>query len=204
MNTAAINTLLNELNNNSDGKLEDDKEVKIVRLLSDCWHEFEGADDTSMTPEKLWYAEDLSWNPPVLSFAIERHGAIVLGSKRADIHKWTINLDRRTAHCERGSYRQLYPNAKRLNVKPIVSQVIEAMQLGPASDCDLVKREILVWNGGNELSVKHGKLIPGGGYPQTVAGRRKRFRKELEARAKTMGWHLLSVQRWMTFARDPT
>jgi hypothetical protein len=38
-----------------------------------------GADETSMEAWKIRRAEDLSWNPPHLSFTIERHGPTVHG-----------------------------------------------------------------------------------------------------------------------------
>jgi hypothetical protein len=43
-------------------------------------------------------AEELSWNPPILSFTIERHGATARGSSRAELHEWTVNLHEGTAH----------------------------------------------------------------------------------------------------------
>src|SRR5262249_22158252 len=83
-----------ELSNTPRGAIQqaDDRE-KIIGLLADCWHDFEGADETSMKDLKLTHAEDLSWRPPVLSFTIERHGATVLGSTRAELYQWTVNLN---------------------------------------------------------------------------------------------------------------
>ena len=66
---------------------------------------------------------------------------------------------------------------------------------GPSSDCDLVKLGILVWKSDDEIEVKHGRPVPGEGYQQTVADRRRRFRKQLTERMQTNGWGLLSVQR---------
>src|SRR5262245_1636203 len=125
---------------------------------------------------------------------IERHGATVLGSTRAELHRWSVDMHQQTARCEQGSYRQLLPTAPRLDVKPIAARVCEAVQQGPASDCDLVKSGILVWKSDEEVEVKHGRLVPGGGYQQTVEGRRKRFRKQLRERMQIIGWGLLSVQ----------
>ena len=80
-------------------------------------------------------------------------------------------------------------------------RVCEAVQQGPSSDCDLVKLGILVWKSDDEIEVKHGRLVPGEGYQQTVADRRRRFRKQLTERMQTIGWGLLSVQRSMTFRK---
>jgi hypothetical protein len=196
-----IRILWSELNNIPQGKVESEAKNRIIHLLADCWDELQGGDETSMTRFKLHRAEELSWNPPVLSFVIERHGATVLGSSRAELHKWHVNLHDGTAYCQRGSYRQLYPTSPRLNVKPIAARVYEAVKQGTASNCDLLKQGIVVWNGDDQVSVKHGMLIPGHGYPQTVAGRRKRFRNELQNLMKTLGWQLVSVKRAMTFER---
>jgi hypothetical protein len=65
-----------------------------------------------------------------------------------------------------------------------------------------VKKGIVVWNGDNQVSIKHGALIPGGGPQQTVAGRRRRFRSELTDRMKALGWQLVSVQRLMLFKKN--
>jgi hypothetical protein len=64
-----------------------------------------------------------------------------------------------------------------------------------------VKEGIIDWKADDLVSVKHGMLIPGGGYQRTVAGRRQRFRKELEDQMRSIGWRLESVQRSMTFRR---
>jgi hypothetical protein len=102
-----------------------------MHLLANCWHELEGAGQTAMQARKLDRAEDVSWNPPVLSFTIERHG---------------MSTDHR-------------------------------------------------------CNSAHGRLVPGEGYQQTVADRRRRFRKQLTERMQTIGWGLLSVQRSMTFRK---
>jgi hypothetical protein len=36
------------------------------------------------------------WNPPILTFRIERHGAAALGSSRAEVQEWTVDLERMT------------------------------------------------------------------------------------------------------------
>jgi hypothetical protein len=43
--------------------------------------------------------EDLEWNPPMLSFIIERHGAMVLGSTRAENQRWEIDMNKMEAEC---------------------------------------------------------------------------------------------------------
>ena len=198
---SSVRALLNELNDGPQGAIRGAARDKIIRLLAHCWQDLEGADETSMKDWKLDRLEDLSWNPPVLSFTIERHGGTVLGSTRAELHEWTVNLNLATAHCAPGGYRQLVPVAPRLDVKSIAARVCDTVQQGQASNCDFVKQGIVVWHGSDHVSIKHGALIPRGGYQQTVAGRRRRFRNELMKRMTTFGWQLVSAQRSMKFKK---
>jgi hypothetical protein len=63
------------------GPISDASELET--LLKECWYEFEGADDTKMWPSKLTgRMEDITWDPPILTFKIERHGGTVMGSTR--------------------------------------------------------------------------------------------------------------------------
>jgi hypothetical protein len=201
-NLSHVELLLDALKNTPYGAIEGQEKGKIISLLANCWHELEGADQTAMKVSKLHRAEALMWRPPVLSFTIERHGASVLGSSRAELHEWEINLEQATAHVNRGRYRQIGPTAPRLDVKPIVERVCDAVQQGPTSSCDLVEKRVVVWTGDHQVSIWHGKLIPGGGPQQTVAGRRKRFRKELTNRMQDIGWRLVGVARSMTFVAN--
>jgi hypothetical protein len=201
-NKSFIDTLLIELSKIQQGKIEGDSSKKIIEVLANCWNELEGANETSMEAFKLHRVENLSWNPPMLSFTIERHGGTVRGSTRAELHEWHVNVAAKTASYTQAGYRQLQRAAPRLDVKPIVERVCEAVQHGKVSDCGLVKEGILVWSSDRELSVNHGKLIPKTGPSQTAAGQRKRFRNELEARMKTIGWQLVSCQRSMRFQKS--
>jgi hypothetical protein len=154
-----------------------------------------------MEPWKVSRAEDLRWDPPYLSFMIERHGPTVLGSSRAELHEWRINLEKGTASCEQGRYRQLRPTSKRLNIKPIVACICEAVQQGPESDSPLAQKGIIVWKGTDEVSIRHGDLISGN-YQRTIESRRKRFRGELIGQMKPLGWDFVAVRRTMIFKRS--
>ena len=198
----SIRSLLDALENTA-GTISGDVKRKILSLLAECWDELKGADETAMRAFKLDRAEELSWDPPILSFTIERHGGTVQGSSRAELHRWSINLHEATTSCdERGRYRQLTRAAPRLDVTPIVKQICEAVQLGPASDSNFVKSNVIKWKSADEVCIRHGALIPDEGPQQTVAGRRTRFRKGLEDRMERIGWKLVSTQRSMTFKRQ--
>jgi hypothetical protein len=58
---------------------------KLAALLAGCWHQFEGARAQGMNASKLARMEAVRWEPPILSFTIERHGATALGSTRAEV-----------------------------------------------------------------------------------------------------------------------
>jgi hypothetical protein len=154
-----------------------------------------------MHARKLDRAEKFWWKPPVLTFTIERHGATVLGSSRADLQRWELNLTTRDAECSKESYRQIHPATPKLDVKPIASRVCETIREGSGSNSDLVQNGVVVWKGDDEVWVYHGKLIPGGGYQQTVAGRRKRFRDELTNVMRSLDWKLLEVRQAMIFKK---
>ena len=197
----SIQALSDELSNTPRGAIQDAARDKIIGLLADCWHDFEGADETSMKDLKLTRAEDLSWMPPVLSFTIERHGATVLGSTRAELDEWTVNLNLMTASCARSGYRQLTLAAPRLDVKPIAALVCDAVQQGQASNCELVGQGIVAWHGSDHVSIKHGALIPSDGYQQTIKGRRLRFRNELTNMMEALGWKLERVGKSLKFRK---
>lgn len=79
---------------------------RVAMRLAGCWHEFARSASKRMHAGKLGRMEAVRWDPPVLSFTIERHGAMSAGSTRAELQQWRIDLDRKTARCERSrSYR---------------------------------------------------------------------------------------------------
>jgi hypothetical protein len=87
--------------------------VRVTALLAGCWHEFEGVESQRMHAGKLGRMENVRWEPLVLSFRIERHGAMGVGSTRAELQDWRVDLDRKTAQCESSrSYRQALPRAE--------------------------------------------------------------------------------------------
>jgi hypothetical protein len=91
--------------------------------------------------------------------------------------------------------------SKRIDVKPIAARVCEAVRQGPDSTSLLVQKEIVVWKGNDEVSIKHGELVSGNNQ-QTIASRRKRFRRELIDRMKTLGWDFVALGRGMSFKRS--
>jgi hypothetical protein len=154
----------------------------LIELLAAVWPSLVGADDEAMASRKLGRMEDPEWRPPLLTFSIERHGAVVLGGTRADLQQWTVNLDTLTASVEGAGRRQLRSLAPRLNVAPIVAETVELVAAGLEDDR-------LGWSPDRQtVRVRIGKIIPADGFQQTVAGRRKRFRDKLTAAMAASGW----------------
>ena len=88
-----------------------------------------------MTPYKLTEdrIEQPAWEPPVLTFVIERHGGTAQGSLRADLQTWIVDLDAGTAKPATTGRRQLRPMSPRLDVRAIAADLTKAIASG-ASD----------------------------------------------------------------------
>jgi hypothetical protein len=157
--------------------------VRVTALLAGCWHKFGGAESQRMHAGKLGRMEDVRWEPPVLSFRIERHGAMGMGSTRAELQDWRVDLDRKTAQCESNrGYRQALPRAEVVRIEPIARELADSIIAG-SSD------QRLKWQGGDTVRVLMAKVFPyNSGYIQTVTGRRKRLRAALEPMLAGSGW----------------
>jgi len=67
-------------------------------------------------------------------------------------------------------------------VKPLADEVVEL--IGEGADDERLK-----WSADRtRVTVLTGKVIPSGGFRQTVEGRRKRFRQALIERMQQAGW----------------
>jgi hypothetical protein len=103
----------------------------VTALLAGCGHEFVGAESQRIHAGKLGRMEGVSWAPPVLSFRTERHGAVGMGSTRAELQNWRVDLDRKTAKCERSrSYRQALPRAEGVRIEPVARELAESISAG--------------------------------------------------------------------------
>jgi hypothetical protein len=158
---------------------------QLERLLARVWDDL-GGDEAGMTGDKLiGRMEQADWTPPRLTFAIERHGGTVLGSTRAELERWTVDLDTQTATCERTGHRQLSPMATRVDVQPIADEIAEKIVNGQPD-------ERLRWLPDGRVRVELGQIFPDrSGFRQTVQGRRKRLRDALIERLKPSGWTYL-------------
>jgi len=166
------------------GEIVEVREIELA--LADCWDELSGSEREGMEGYKLRRRmENVVWNPPRLEFRIERHGRTVMGSTRADMQHWVVDLAARTATFLKQTHRQIRPMGTRVLVKPIAEEFTRLIITHQ-------KDERLKWYPDGSVRVQIGSLFPGRGSPkQTVAGRRKRFWAELSARLKVEGWVMI-------------
>lgn len=155
----------------------------LERHLMECWDEISGSEAEGMESHKLsGRIEHAEWRPPTIVFKIERHGATVQGSSRAELHRWQIDLDTVSATCEKAGFRQLTKMAARLDVKPMAEEIANLI-------FEKITDERLNWNADGSVRVAIGKILPDdSAASQTLAGRRKRFRNALESMLEVKGW----------------
>ena len=157
-------------------------EVKpIEKLLAETWDEFEGGDKGGMVAYKvLGRTEKMEWNPPVLTFDLERHGATARGSTRAEIQSWTLNTADSTASVAGGRLRQVYARSPNWDAKAVAHEIA---QLVIANEED----ERLIWNPKGHVRPDIGNIVPGDNK-QTREGRSRRFWEALLAELLPHGW----------------
>lgn len=175
-----LNDLLTSIH---PGQISDSTELE--HFLAECWDEFDGSDANKMAGYKLHgRMENIEWNPPVLSFIIERHGGTVQGSTRAMLYEWNININvnDKKAICGIVKYRQVNPMQPKLDVHPMAEEVVQII-------IDHQEDERLIWKEDASVHIQIGKILPeGSAAKQTIAGRRKRFRKIVDELLANAGW----------------
>ena len=187
-NILAVRNLLSGI---QAGRLPVDLEAQVKNLLAGCWAELTESNETRMEPRKVNRGEDWAWNPPVLSFTIARHGGTVLGSTRARLQHWEVNLDEGTTHQAESGFRQVTPTAPRVNeadLREIARRVCEAVQNGPHGSPTSLP---IKWRSDTEVIIKPASLIPNDGFQQTIQGRRTRVKKILNDEMATIGWNFV-------------
>ena len=159
-----------------------DEASLVESLLESCWGCFRGNTETSMTAGKLLARiENLKWEPPCLEFEFERHGGTVMGSGRAALHSWSVDINARKATVTLGRFRQLRPKNPPLDVKPIAAELAQIIIEGQDDSR-------VTWSDDGSVLLKIGKIIPDNAPKQTVTGRRERFRAALADGLRSEGW----------------
>jgi len=113
---------------------------------------------------------------------IERHGGLRLGSSRADLHSWVLNVDQKTAEVTQAGTKQVRPRQPNMDVHPIAQAIVHLI-LGHHKD------ERLQWFPDGHVRILIEKILPElSASQQTLKERRKRFRKAIEAPLREAGW----------------
>jgi hypothetical protein len=153
---------------------------RLAQLLVASWPDLAGSGETKMRADKLWRIEDPQWNPPILTFSIERHGQTVCGSSRASVHIWCVNLESGTGSICGEKRRQLTPMARRLDVKPLAQAVADAIRNEREDESFRLMSD-------GRIKINIGSIIPETDAQTTIA-RRRRFRDALSALLEPHGW----------------
>jgi hypothetical protein len=182
------------------GKIEDNKDLssEIASALSRVWETLDGGVEGGMSGDKLHgRMEEIEWAPPLLTFAIERHGGTVKGSVYADLQTWTVDVEKSTARVSVSRGRLLSDRQPRFDVGPLVTEIKELILAGKEDDR-------LKWQvPGRRVRVQIGKVIPGTGIArQTFEGRRRRFREHLDKALADVGWNPVRG-RYNTYENTP-
>jgi hypothetical protein len=175
-----VEALRNFLQSLQAGSLSEEVESQMMPLLTGAWNSIEGTGAQSTFAYKLDRAEKLEWNPPVLSFTMERHGGTVNLSTRAFLHHWKVDIEKGVAHIAKTGARQLYPMAPRLDVKGLATEVRKRIVAGERLDS-------LKWISDSHVVIQIGSIIPEA-HAQTTSSRRKRFRAALDQEMAEAGW----------------
>ena len=184
------------------GPVED--RANLLGVLVPAWADVTGSSATNMHSGKLDRmmkpgVKKPEWNPPVLTFRVERHGGMVGGgSSRAEIQEWTVDVDKAEATVEVRGHRQMRPMQSRLDVAPLAAETVSRIEGG-------VHDERLKWSADrSRVTVVIGLVIPDSGPKQTVAARRKRFKKMLAEALVADGWREVTGTSPNTWERADT
>ena len=173
------------LNNCPEGLIRD--VTVLEELLSKEWNGIEGSDEENTEGSKLrGRMEQVSWHPPLLSFTLERHGITVIGSTRAELHNWVVDISTWTAQIASRNRRQKSPIAKKMNTHLLAQTMVNVILKNGES-------EFLKRFPDGRVKVLIADIIPDEGIKETTSGRRKRFRKALEALICNKGWSVVGV-----------
>jgi hypothetical protein len=173
------------MNQQPQGSIDFTTEVEHV--LASCWAKLDGGADGGMEGYKLKNRmESVEWNPPVLEFNLERHGATVNGSVFAGVQHWSVNVTTGEASLIGEKRRQVGTQDSPLKVGPLVDEIISAID-ARANDARLK------WAGDQKVRILIDSVIPAT-VAQTTSGRRKRFWNALEEKLKPHGWTRVSAR----------
>jgi len=163
------------------GAIKDTDE--LASLLGSCWDDLSGDKPTDITAFKVSSRlEQAHWQPPLITFIVERHGAIVAGgSKRAECQGWVVDIEAASVRRDLiNRSRLVVPQDKPLDVKPLVAEVVNAILNNQPHKAVVRKSDAL-------FKVEVAEIIPST-VAATTSKRRKRFWEALDESMLKHGW----------------
>jgi hypothetical protein len=113
----------------------------LAGLLAACWHELAGSRETRMSIRKLLgRIASAEWRRPVIDFIIQRYGGTALGSSRAELQRWSVDVAARTAAWSSAGRRQVRPTQMRLNVRSLADELAHLVASRAGSGVEMVAR----------------------------------------------------------------
>ncbi|MHC4132959.1 MAG: hypothetical protein ACYSR3_13360 [Planctomycetota bacterium] len=163
------------------GKITDTSEIEQMLVVS--WEEFTFTGmEGGMAGHKIsGRIEGAEWNPPLLSFTIERHGAMKFSSSRAELQHWVLNINTGEAGFTQG-YREKSKRLPPLKTKPLAEDVGKLI-VSRKDD-----KKLKWYDDKTCIKVIIGEIIPDNIAKQSLASRRKRFRRDLTEFLSKFGW----------------
>lgn len=177
-----IRKLADFLRNRRNGPLNDEDSNRASWLLIEGWDSLRGSGATGMCAEKAGRAENLRVKGGCLCFDIERHGACSYGSTRAEVYTWRINCDSMEASLVGATHRQVTPAAKgwtKENALTEAQRVFDLLRKGTPHPGIICRRD-------GSINVVMTRWIPDS-FPDTMTGRRRRFREAVKSLAPGNG-----------------
>ena len=165
------------------GLLNDIDTSRVEGFLAEHWDQLVKNVDGGMQGFKVVdRTEKMEWQPPVLSFKIERHGRTVLGSSRAELQHWQLDATDCVAMFNGDSYRQKRPKNPRLDIESIAREIAPLI-LERSED------DRLQWISSDKVKILSASILGGQSVPkETLEGRRRRLRKALLRLIEPQGW----------------
>lgn len=160
---------------------------RLQTLLACAWDDLSliSHRDAKMSADKLpSRMESVTWEAPLLTFEIERHGGTVHGSSRAEVHEWQINVDAGSKSLTGSRPRQLQTARPRWDARQAAADVVAKILATENDSC-------LKWNKDrSEVRVVAREVVPDWDVAakQTTQGRSKRLRESLIELLRPSGW----------------
>jgi hypothetical protein len=177
-----LNSLRQYLATAPRGALTAEHASEVEALLANCWDQLDRPPHGGMREWKiLGRTENMRWEPPILSFNIERHGAAALGSVYAAVQSWRIDVATASAVYGGDKKRLIRQKDAPLNAK-LLAQEIAALIVEGKSDPRLKRLS----DGRVRLDIL--AIIPETNK-QTTASRRQRFADAIDAALAPHRWH---------------